>query len=309
MTLSVQQTELQTLIAKAVAEAFATSIKPLIENIMIKATGQSSNVEIQQQPPIPIQDTLDEFANYVLYVKKRKLGTSKDYRSDVRQFSEHIEKNLGRQTLTSDFDKKSILAFVIERRQAGLDESTISRRCQGLLCYSSFLHFKTITAFTLTLDILGLHFKKRRKLRFRLNEPDFKKLLPELPNLDLLALRDWAILNVLFYENISIMTCLRLKTIDVDLERGQIIINGKARNLNSRSRQVLIEYFAQAKHNDGPLFPSKSGKPLHASNYRKFVFRRAVQQVSPTLFIKSFHPRDLPDDIRAQILNHHRRLS
>ena len=66
--------------------------------------------------------------------------------------------------------------------------------------------------------------------------------------------------------------------------------------------RYYLSTFAWLNQPESPLFPSRSGKRIFASNYRYKILEPAVQRIDPDFQLTSFHPAHLSVEIRSRLL-------
>lgn len=255
------------------------------------------------KPQQEILSTLDDFADYNLNTRDVRQSTSNSYIADIRAFVKFITHAFKRVALTSDLTPEMLRDFVIARRKAKKAETTLSRQCQGIINYSEFAYDKEFIDSPLTLKKAKLKFKKRFKEQPRISEKIFKLLMKnDFEISDPLAIRNYVLLNFLFYADIAITVALKLKRCAINLAAKKILIKDRSFSLPEQLTVILEKYIGETALPNDPLFPSRSGRHICPSNYRKLIFMPAIKRLEPTLKFKSYHPRDLPKEIREKLL-------
>jgi integrase len=120
-----------------------------------------------------------------------------------------------------------------------------------------------------------------------------------------LATRNWVLFNLLIREKISVRIALRLLVADIDLAAGTLKCPRKVLPLKPEMVEVLRYYlstFTCLSQPDMPLFPSRNGKFIFASNYCDKILQPAVHLIDPDLQLTDFHPAKLPAEIRVKLL-------
>ena len=284
-------------------EFLVSALSPVIEKSVQNVLTKHSADALDRSSARSMSDTLSDFADYIRNEKGLRVNTSSTYCSDVRQLSAHLLLSNERPAMTSDFTKEAFLSFVRSQRASGIAENSISRRFQGLLSYSTFLHSKGLAATIFTHESMGICFKRRDKMQRYLTPEEFKKLLIEAAfEPESRAVRNWALLNFLYLEGMSISMALRLNRVDVNLQTGTIHLKSRTRVLKSQTISVLSRYLNDSLTPDMPLFPSKNGRHLHPSNYREKIAKPTLARLVPDYKIESLHPSNWPKSVCDQIL-------
>lgn len=269
-----------------------------------KALNSSANPNYQPlEQPRPICDTLEDFEIYLKHENGLASLTITGYRSDVRALVGFLEQQLGRTILTSDVTADNLRAFIAYLRSSKLKGTTVSRQFQGLRRYSTYLVSRRLAITAFDHNNLGIHFKRRDTIARYLTQDEFKRLLEgETPYTGTLVTRNWALVNCLYFESLSVREALQLKLKDLDLESGSLTIGDEPRPLTARTIEVLGKYLTQTGDSDAPLFPSKSGRHLMVQSYRTRIVKPALKRVAPDYSPTSLHPRDWPAQIRDRLL-------
>ncbi len=120
-----------------------------------------------------------------------------------------------------------------------------------------------------------------------------------------LVTRNWVLFNLLIRERLSVRIALRLLVADIDLVAGNLRCPRKVVQLKPEMMGVLRYYlntFTCLSQPDTPLFPSRNGRFIFASNYRDKILQPAVQRINPDFQLTTFHPAKLPAEIRSRLL-------
>jgi len=252
----------------------------------------------------PISKTLEDFSNYNLYERGIRQSTSNSYVTDVKTFEKYILSTFQRPAITSDLTPTMLREFIGHRRKQGIAEATLERQAQGLIAYSEFLCAKELILSPLTLRKAKMRFRKQYQKLPRIEENTYRLLMqqPHFETSAPLTVRNWAMFNILDQQDLAITVALQLKMQAIDLTTKKITIRNRSFVLTSRSVEVLEQYLPKSPEPNTPLFPSRSGKHIHPSNYRKLIFTPAIKRIASTLKVRSCHPRDLPNEIRERLL-------
>jgi len=276
-----------------------------------------------QGDPVPgIHELVDAFLDHLLRVRNLSSNTVASYATDLAQFEEFLRRagidDLG------GVDHKLLRSFLANQQSKGYARSTVSRRCA---CLRAFFHFLAETS---AIDgdpstTLSFPVKGRRLPRY-LTEPETEALLATPPGAEELALRDRAIIEVLYATGVRVGELCGLKLTDVDLDAGTLRVVGKG----DRERVALLgrpaagamesyisgerERLAERSQRAGDfVFLGRRGSPMDQREVRRVVDRvsselAAAGNVSPHTFRHTFATHMLAHgaDLRAvqELLGH-----
>jgi len=273
--------------------------------------------------PVPgTHEHIDAFLEHSRRVRNLSPNTVCAYARDLAQFEDF----LGRSGIDdlAVVDHKTLRSFLANQQARGYARSTVSRRCA---CLRAFFHFLAETgaldrdpATTLSFPVRG------RRLPRYLTEPETESLVGTPPSDAELAMRDNAIIEVLYATGIRVGELCGLKLPDVDLEAGTIRVVGKGDRervalLGRPAVRALESYIASERallaERSGAsgdfVFLGKRGSPIDQRQVRRIVERIAQAlvtggNVSPHTFRHTFATHMLAHgaDLRAvqELLGH-----
>jgi site-specific recombinase XerD len=129
----------------------------------------------------------------------------------------------------------------------------------------------------------------RQRLPRALGQDLLRRLLAVAEETTPLGQRDRAILELLYGSGIRLMECVRLDLMDLDLERGTLLVrNGKGKKdrfvpVTGRAHAALVAYLNEARPiltercDDGALFVARYGRRLGPLSVRTIVRKRAAR--------------------------------
>ncbi|MBI5712296.1 MAG: hypothetical protein HZC38_02545 [Chloroflexi bacterium] len=279
-------------------------IETAVQSALQRAqTSSAQETKMVIQTP-PISQTLADFSSYNLCERGIRQSTSNCYVTDVKTFEKYILSTFQRPAITSDLTPTTLREFIGRRRKQAIAEATLERQAQGLIAYSEFLCAKELILSPLTLRKAKMRFRKQYQKLPRIEE-NIYRLLMQQPHFETsapLAVRNWAMFNILDQQDLAITVALQLKMQAIDLANKKIAIGNLSFALTPHSVEVLEHYLPKSPEPNAPLFPSRSGKHIHPSNYRKLIFTPAIKRIASTLKVRSCHPHDLPNEIRERLL-------
>lgn len=237
---------------------------------------------------IPIEHSVEQYLKVCRNQKRLDFKTIKAYRIDLHQFSEFLLRN------NISLEKASISAYLEELNQHFKPRS-VKRKLASIKAFCRYLYEEEV----LPEDLFS-------KLHIRLQEP---KVLPRTIPLRIIramlqavytqiddgghkqktAIRDAAVLELLFATGIRVSELSGLRVPNVDLLEGSVMIWGKGskeRLLQIGNPEVLaiMKQYAETYHlgDDGPFFQNRLGRKLSEQSVR-MILRHYSEQVAPTL--------------------------
>lgn len=263
---------------------------------------------------IPYSYYIDKFINYIEIEKNYSAHTCKNYRRDLEEFRDFLEKSGAEDIQNIDyFVLRKYLSFLNKKK---LGKRTISRKISTLKSFFKLLlrekALKSNPASSLIYPRLD------KPLPKFLTEAQVLKVL-ELPDTKkVLGLRDKAILEFLYSTGARVSEAVSLKKEDVDLIGGTVKVVGKGRKerllpLGEPAVASLRDYLKKRNDNQKALFLNKNGKPLGDRGVRSILssyIKKAafLFKVSPHMFRHSFatHLLDHGADLRSvqELLGH-----
>ena len=255
-----------------------------------------------------IQQKITRYLQDCEYQKGLDSKTLKAYRIDLTQFIVFMEQ--GNQQL----DRDGVMAYIASLHQSYKPRS-VRRKIASLKAFCGYLEYEGL-----------LEENPFNKLRLKLDPPLILPRTIPLPDIEGMlaaayqsqkdvsggmALRDVAILELLFATGIRVSELCALKPNDVRLEEGEVIIYGKGAKerlvqiVNPAVLQVLQEYrtaFAAVIGQAGSFFINRLRRPLSDQSVRGIVrkYARLVgleQRITPHMFRHSFATLLLEEDV------------
>jgi integrase/recombinase XerC len=251
-----------------------------------------------------VDELVERFRAHLAVEKRASPNTVRAYLQNVSELRLFIEEKRGRAAAARDLDMvtlRSYLASLFEKN----DASTISRKLSALRAFGRFLKRERIIDENVAMLVKP---PKARKVLPRFLTPEQAEGLMVAPVAErtpsALALRDAAILEVMYGCGLRVSECVGLDVADVELEeirvrRGK---GGKDRvvPLGRKARQAIDAWLsrrAELKPRDEALFPNAKGARVSARSVRRFVDKHAIRGgVPPT------HPHALRHSYATHLL-------
>ena len=210
--------------------------------------------------------------------------TVRAYGEDVAQFSDYLQRELGRVARPSDVDHLLVRGFLAELHQRGLRKSSSARKLAGLRSFFRYLCREGRLAANPARALATPRQEKR--IPSVLDEAQVAALI-DLPGVGLAAARGRAILELLYGTGIRCAEAVALDVHEVDLDARMVRVLGKGRKerivpFGRRAQQALTAWLverARLRSRSDALFLNARGGRLSGRSLRTLVARR-VQQLA-----------------------------
>ena len=232
-------------------------------------------------PPAPagIEGEILDFLAYLELERGLSRNTLEAYRSDLLQFGEF----LGRRGLSlAETQHGEIAGFLSELAAGGAERppvaaATLARKVAALRSFYRHLRREGVLEHDPTAELRGP--RKTRTLPRVLSREEVARLLSEPRGADPLALRDRALLEVMYACGLRASEAIGLELADVDLEEGVLCARGKG------SKERLVPIGSQAVAALRAYY--RGGRPSLlgvGSETRLFVNRRGTRLTRQGLY-------------------------
>lgn len=220
-----------------------------------------------------MQERVDQFLRYLKNEQGYSDNTIAAYRNDLNQFVAFLRRKFDPGIESwSDMDEQVILEYGTHLQNQSYASSTIARKVASVKSFFSFLIGQEVLANdpTRVLDVP----KVEKHLPRILSIEEVEALLSEPAKVATpKALRDQALLNLLYATGIRVSEAVTLKLRDVDLKKASIVCGGqegKARELPlpPRTLETLKTYLEKGRTallrdpEEKTLFLNHRGRPL-----------------------------------------------
>jgi integrase/recombinase XerD len=253
---------------------------------------------------IELQQLTLDFLAYLELERGLSRNTLEAYRSDLLQFGEFLD----RRELTVMEVRHGDLAAFLSELAAGVDErppvaaATLQRKTATLRSFYRHLRRENATDHDPTADLRGP--RKSQRLPRVLTREEVARLLSEPKGTEPGALRDRALLEVMYACGLRASEAIGLQADDVDLDEGMLRARGKGskerlvpigrqavaalRAYEQRGRPALVGYKTEVR-----LFVNRRGGGLTRQGLYKIVQGHArgaglEQKMSPHTLRHSF---------------------
>jgi integrase/recombinase XerD len=211
-----------------------------------------------------MQDTLQEYLNYLSVERGLSKNTLESYARDLRQYLKYIKEK--KQLDFLETTQATVIGYLLQLQARGKATATLSR---SLAAIKSYYHYmfreeKIERDPTINLDAP----KQEKRLPHVLSIMDVERLL-EQPDLKMPAgIRDRAMLEVLYATGLRVSELIALKANDFNLDLGYIRCIGKG----SKERivplgSVAIKYIRMYQDNARKFLASSPNEPVMFLNH------------------------------------------
>ncbi len=172
-----------------------------------------------------MQATVDEFLDYLAAEKGYSGNTLAAYRNDLNQFTQRLSDEAG-VTNWAEVNQSQIVDYILYMKELEYASSTVARKVAAIKSFFHYLRDEDIVKNDPTLTLESPKVKKH--LPKAISEEDVERLLAEPTKSDTpKALRDSALLEVLYATGMRVSELVSLNVSDVDLEAGTVYCIGK----------------------------------------------------------------------------------
>lgn len=217
----------------------------------------------------------DEFLRYLAVERGASEHTLRSYRKDLETFFAHVRSD------PKDVDMGDVRGFIAEQINAGLKKTTVGRRLGAIRSFFRFLHRE------------GLIKVNPARL---VSTPKTPKLLPKFLTVDdvfslvekpegigFTAVRDRAILELLYSCGLRVGELSGLNSDDLNIREGVVKARGKGKKerilpIGKKAIEALKSYMIERvllKKKDGAFFLNRSGTRLTDRSVRRIVVKYA----------------------------------
>lgn len=260
-----------------------------------------------------ISEYLDEYMNYMAIEKGVSRNTLEAYGRDLNAYVSFLEKSgvADLQSVTSDH----VVSFLGECRKRGLSPASVNRILAALRGFYKFIIGEKKADVNPVANIQ--HAKTWMHLPDILSREEMSRLIGAPGTGGASALRDTAMLELLYASGIRVSELVSLKTNDIYWQGGYLIARGKGSKerivpVGRAALESLREYVVRARpcflkgRNTVVLFVNRSGSGFTRQGFWKLIKKYALKaglmkKVYPHTFRHSFatHLLDGGADLRS----------
>ncbi len=258
----------------------------------------------------------DKFLNYLSRHRNFSQHTVRSYARDLADFTAFAEERSV--TRPGQIDHNVLRAFLARLSNSGYQRSTIGRKLSAIRSFLRYLRYEGIINSNPAEGLRGLRHSKSLP-RF-LDIAQAADLVTSPSDSNPRALRDRAILEILYSTGLRVSELTNLDLTDVDFDSEMVLAKGKGKKerlvpMGGKAITALLGYLESRdgpSMNTSPLFLNRFGKRLSSRGVRRVVDKYArskgMSNVSPHTLRHSFatHMLDRGADLRAiqELLGH-----
>lgn len=267
-----------------------------------------------------MEDLIRDFLNYLLVEKGVSENTLKAYENDLKSYAEYL-RNHGF-TDIGELKRLDIVDYLSKLRELNYSASSTSRKLAAIKSFHKFLLREGFSKELPTAELRSPKLSKRLPVVLSLSQVE--KILAQPSGQESAALRDKAILELMYASGMRISELVGLDLDDVDSETGSVRCMGKG----SKERFVPVGSYAVAavvnyvekgrpklakKRRPTALFLNARGQRLTRQGcwkiFKQYVAKTGIKKkVSPHSLRHSFatHMLEAGADLRAiqEMLGH-----
>lgn len=199
-----------------------------------------------------MQTQVEEFLDYLATEKGYSDNTLAAYRNDLTQFTQYLIEQANA-TRWDEVNQTQIVDYILHMKELEYASSTVARKVAAIKSFFHYLHDEGVTQQDPTLTLESPKVKKH--LPKAISVEDVERLLAEPTKSDApKALRDSALLEVLYATGMRVTELVSLNIQDVDLEAGTIYCIGKGDRervvpIYDHAAQILSNYLTAGRPN------------------------------------------------------------
>ena len=253
-----------------------------------------------------MQAEASRFLQYLKVERNASDLTIKSYREDLEALAEYLEQARGAIPGASDIETLDLRGYIAAMTEAGYAKTTIARRLASL---RSFFRFGQREGWRQANPAKPLRNpRKPRSLPHFLSSDEIERLLAAPGQKDAMALRDRAILEVLYSAGLRVSELAGLNDGDLDLTSGVLRVRGKGRRerispVGSFAMHALRQWLSERKLSPkeklgglAPVFTNKFG--------RRLTTRSIGRMLEKYLKLTGLDRRTTPHTLRHSFATH-----
>jgi len=230
--------------------------------------------------------SIEDFLRYVLVERRLSAHTEAAYRRDLADFAAFLAGHMERPEWTwSDVDRLDIRSWLGELDGRGLKRSTVARKLSAVRAYYRFLHRTDVVSNNPARLVRTP--RKRKELPGYLTQGQTEVLFASLEAYATgdrpLAVRDRAIIEIIYSCGLRLAEVQGLDDADLDLSRGLVKVLGKGDKerivpVGARAREAIEDYLTRRSDVSSRVSLAGDGRPLFISRRGTRISRRQIQR-------------------------------
>ncbi|HID95699.1 MAG TPA: tyrosine recombinase XerC [Candidatus Latescibacteria bacterium] len=171
---------------------------------------------------------IDNFLRYLSRQRDFSERTVRSYRTDLLQFLDFLEGRIGGTEVDPEaIDRSLVRQYLALLQQKGLKRRSIARKLATIRSFFKYVCREGIIERNPVVGIASPRLERRLPRFLNVSQAGMLMELP--PKGDVLGLRDWAILELLYGTGIRLSELVALDVSDVDMIGGVVKVTGKGR--------------------------------------------------------------------------------
>ena len=226
------------------------------------------------------------FLAYVRQERRLSAHTEAAYRRDLKDFGAFLVGHMESADWDwSDVDRLDMRSWLGELEGRGLKRSTVARKLSAVRAFYRFLHRTDVVSYNPARLIRTP--RKRQELPGYLTRGQAEVLFELLESYATgdrpLALRDRAMIEVIYSCGLRLAEIQGLDDADLDLDRGLVKVLGKGSKerivpVGARAREAVSDYLARRHEVSSRELDSGEARPLFVSRRGTRISRRQIQR-------------------------------
>ena len=230
--------------------------------------------------------SMDDFLRYVRTERRLSAHTESAYGRDLADFCTFLDGHMDLPEWGwADVDRLDIRSWLSELDGRGLKRSTVARKLSAVRAFYRFLHRTDVVSYNPARLVRTP--RKRRELPGYLTRGQAEVLFDSLEAYATadrpLAVRDRAIIEIVYSCGLRLAEVQGLDDGDLDLRRGLVKVLGKGDKerivpVGTRAREALSDYLARRADVSNREPRTGPGRPLFISRRGTRISRRQIQR-------------------------------
>ena len=275
---------------------------------------------------------IERYVNYLVVEKGSSENTIANYVIDLNKYVNYVKKDGSQEDATEALlkaDHKVVSSFISELMQQGSAATSVCRILSSVRGLYKYLCQEGSVKLNPTINVKAP--KRPMRLPNVLDVSEVNQFLVKNPScdgeIDAKAVRDWAMLELLYSSGLRVSELINIKLSDIDLERGFLRCIGKGDKeriaiIGESAKEAILAYLVLYRNSmdgkyrlvlDDYLFITKRGTKMTRQAFWKLLKTRARQlglkdNVTPHTFRHSFatHLLENGADLRSvqELLGH-----
>lgn len=242
-----------------------------------------------------MEELLKEF-NVFLKNKRLSENTLESYVRDIKNFLMYLEEN---NLDYKNIKKSNIIAYFLNMQKRGRATSSISRSLAAIRSFYRMLYKKSLIQSDPTLEIETPKIEKKLPSILSLEEIEMLLAMPK--GEDFKAIRDKAMLEVLYASGIRVSEIINLNVDDVNLKLGYLRCNGSKERiiplgkiaLQSLEKYMTLRDKLLAGKEEKALFVNNKGDRMTRQGFWKILkyyanLANIQKEITPNIIRHSF---------------------